>query len=354
MGIYDRDYVRNDDSGSAGLFALMPVTKYLVLANIVVYILQLIIVRDPRPPQRDMMRDLAPAMEKIAQQQQNGEPVDEAEQQRQIERLVRDHEREFGNVARSAAQPSVVQGWFELDTNDVLKKGQIWRLITHAFCHSRYDFWHIVFNMVALYVFGGALEMLYGSREFLLFYLTGVVAAALAFIALDLFTGSRVPAVGASGGVMAVMMLYTCNYPRTIIYMFWVIPVEMRLVMVFYVLYDLHPIVLALSGERLSTGVAHAAHLGGLAFGFCYAKFRLNLGSIIDELSDRRRWPLWLRRSPLRSRPNLRIAPESAPDDEPDVDDILRKIFISGKDSLTDDERETLRRASARLKGRRE
>src|SRR5204862_5801370 len=108
---------------------------------------------------------------------------------------------------------SILQEWFELDTPKVVR-GQVWRLVTSAFCHSRYDIWHIVFNMLCLYWFGCALEAMYGSREFLCFYLTAAVASGLTFVGLDLYTGSTVPAVGASGAVIAVMMLYTWHYPR--------------------------------------------------------------------------------------------------------------------------------------------
>src|SRR5262249_36864532 len=107
----------------------------------------------------------------------------------------------------------VFQEWLQLDTKKVVYEGQVWRLLTHAFCHERYFIFHILFNMLCLYWFGCTLEMLYGSREFLLFYLTAAVVAALAFVGMDLYTGSTSPGIGASGAVMAVMMLYTMHFP---------------------------------------------------------------------------------------------------------------------------------------------
>ena len=93
-------------------------------------------------------------------------------------------------------------------------QGQVWRLLTHAFCHDRYGVFHILFNMLFLYWFGCTLESMYGSREFLLFYLAAAVFAGLAFVGLDLYTGSRIPGIGASGAVMAVTMLYAMHFPR--------------------------------------------------------------------------------------------------------------------------------------------
>src|SRR5262249_37237068 len=115
---------------------------------------------------------------------------------------------------------SVVQDWFELDTRKVVYKGQVWRLLTHAFCHNRHEVWHIFFNMLFLYWFGCTIESMYGSREFLLFYLTAALIAALAFVGLDLWTGATAPGIGASGAVMAVTMLYAMHFPRETIYVF--------------------------------------------------------------------------------------------------------------------------------------
>src|SRR5262249_21730559 len=144
---------------------------------------------------------------------------------------------------------------------------------------------HIFFNMLFLYWFGCTLESMYGSREFLLFYLAGALAAALANIAFDLYTGTSIPAPpGASGAIMAVIMLYTWHLPRETICMFWVIPIEIRWLVVFYVIWDIHPLLLSLAGGRVFDGIGHAAHLGGLAFGFLYAKFQWRLAPFGDRL----------------------------------------------------------------------
>ena len=139
-----------------------------------------------------------------------------------------------------------------LDTNKVIEQGQVWRLLTHAFCHDRHNILHIVFNMLFLFWFGRTLESMYGSREFLLFYLTAAICAALAYVALDLYTGSPIPAVGASGAVMAVVMLYTMHFPTEEIYICFIIPIQMRWLMVIFVIWDLHPVLLALAGSRNS------------------------------------------------------------------------------------------------------
>jgi membrane associated rhomboid family serine protease len=230
----------------------------------------------------------------------------------------------------------------------VVHQGQVWRLLTHAFCHDRHSIWHIVFNMLLLFWFGPTLESMYGSREFLLFYLTAAVVAGLFFVGLDLWLGTTVPGIGASGAVMAVMMLYTWHYPRDTICIFWFFPIEIRWLMLFYLIFDLHPVLLALSGDRISTGIAHAAHLGGLAFGFCYAKFDWRLEPILDRLTARparRRQPLKKLSRTLVARPGAEPEP-----DRDRLDELLEKISLSGQASLTDEERAILQKASERFR----
>lgn len=327
MGIYNRDYIR--DLKPAGGLDAAPVVKYLIIINVVVFVLQVVWVRETRVNPLDFLR------------RQGIDIVDP-----DFDRLL-DPE-----VMEQVMQPqrvSILQQWFELDTNKTVYGGQLWRLLTHAFCHDRFGLYHIFINMLCLYWFGSTLEAMYGSREFLLFYLSAAVFAGLAFVGLQLYLGTSVPAIGASGAVMAVMMLYTMHFPTEEIYVFWWFPLQMRWLMLGYVIWDLHPILLALSGDRVFTGVANAAHLGGLAFGFLYARCNWHLESIVDRLPGAH-WQ-------IRRRPRLRSVRPSRPEparavETSRMDEVLRKIQVSGRDSLTDEERAVLEDASRRLQDR--
>jgi membrane associated rhomboid family serine protease len=346
MGIYDRNYYRELKGPSGGVWGLenlTPVVRYLLLANIAVFLLQIFMVREVRSSPLEMLRKQNPALDKLLTQAEDGDP--EA-----LDRLKKDYpeldkltERNLDDLLFPSPKASIVQDWFELDTNKVVRRGQAWRLVTHAFCHDRHSIFHILFNMLCLYWFGSTLEMMYGSREFLMFYLTAAVVSALAFVGLDLYTGSSVPGIGASGAVMAVMMLYAMHFPCETICVCWFFPLEMRWVMVLFVIWDLHPVLLALSGDQFFTGIAHAAHLGGLAFGFLYARYEWRL----DGLLDRFAWPRWRR----INRTRLRLAPDTGPEpDTNEVDHLLRKIVENGQSSLTDEELAVLQRASERIK----
>lgn len=347
MGIYNRDYYREMNSNRGGWLEGLPVIKFLILTNIAVFLLQLVVVREVRLSPLETMRKYSPQLDRLL--------TEKEEDPEALEEFKKEHPELFAekkdlySLMHPTQKVSIVQEWFELDTRKVVRGGQVWRLLTHAFCHDRYSVWHIFFNMLCLYWFGCALESMYGSREFLLFYLTAAVVAGLAFVGLDLYTGSNIPGIGASGAVMAVMMLFTMHFPRETICIFWFLPIEMRWLMVFYLIWDLHPVLLALSGDHFFTGIAHAAHLGGLVFGFLYAKYEWRLDPLLDHLPAMS----W------RSKPRLRLhrAPaeehEAILDPEMDrVDDVLQKICESGQASLTEEELAILRSASDRLKRR--
>jgi membrane associated rhomboid family serine protease len=311
MGIYNRDYYRESTNSSRYLGGAS-VVKYIIIANAVVFVLQLISVRDVLVAARD----------------------------------------EFGGRMFVVDRISVVQEWLQLDTEKTVYQGQLWRLITCAFCHDRDNLLHIIINMFVLYMFGRTLESIYGPREFLLFYLAAAIVASVAFVGLQFCLGERGYAIGASGAVMAVMMLYTMHFPRQIIYLFMIIPVEMRWATLLYLAWDLYPILLNLSGRKVSTGIAHAAHVGGLAFGFLYAHYQWRFERIVVSM------PGLPRRQPRRPRLRLALAPPPEPaansdDESRRLDQVLEKISRSGQDSLNDEERAILRNASERLKGRR-
>ncbi len=356
VGFENRDYTREGDyTGTLagwGIDYVSPVVKWLIIANVVVWLAQIFFTRQYTPDDwQRHLENLPPAIREMYDRQaeaaakrqesakENGGEDKAADDREPIEdELSPEH---FWMQQRV----SVVQEWLELDPRKVVFRGQVWRLLTYAFCHERTGVLHILFNMIVLFWFGVTLETMYGQREFLLFYLTAAVVSGLAHVGLGFATGSMAAAIGASGAVMAVLMLFAIHYPRHTIRIFWFFPLEVRWIVVIYVIYDLHPVLLALAGDRLFTGVAHAAHLGGLAFGFVYWKLNLQLERYWDMLPKPRKAGYSQRREAVAP---IRRSEEHKQDQE--VDDILRKIAESGEAALTDHERRTLQRAAERYK----
>lgn len=142
-----------------------------------------------------------------------------------------------------------------------------WQLVTYAFLHG--SLLHLLFNMFALYMFGSAIEQVFGSRRYLSYYLVCVVAAALTQLLFALMTGGFYPTVGASGGVFGLLLAYGLYFPNNrITLLFPPIPIPAR---VFVVVYAVLELVMGVTGAQ--SGVAHFAHLGGMVGGFIMLRY---------------------------------------------------------------------------------
>jgi membrane associated rhomboid family serine protease len=316
MGIYDRDYYRREGPSFLGSFAPRgQICLWLVGINVGVWLIQL---------------------------------------------LTRT-KNVFGQIAGEGPVTSAL----EMDTYWVFH-GQIWRLLTYAFLHDPFDFYHIVFNMLFLWFFGPDLEELYGRWEFLAYYLVAAFLGGLAFLAtgaiesaqfVGAFNLAHIRCLGASGAVTAVLVLCAFHYPRKIILLMFILPVPLWLLAVLQVAQDSYRV---FTGNH--NGTAVTVHLAGAAFAALYYKMNWRL---------LRLWPNvrgWQRQ---RSRPRLRVYREEEAETPepvsvgappaPDVDEqleakldaVLEKVARTGQASLTESERQILLRASEIYKKRR-
>jgi membrane associated rhomboid family serine protease len=145
---------------------------------------------------------------------------------------------------------------------------RIWQLLTYGFMHS--GFTHIFFNMFALFMFGSEIERLFGPRRYLIYYLACVVGAALMhLIVVSTAHLPPGPVVGASGGVFGILLAFGMAYPhRKLVVLPIPIPISAWL---FVTLYGLLELFLGIT--QTSQGVAHFAHLGGMATGFVLIRY---------------------------------------------------------------------------------
>lgn len=146
---------------------------------------------------------------------------------------------------------------------------QVWRLVTYMFLHVGIA--HILFNMLALWMFGTELERLWGTRFFLKYYfVTGVGAAVLTVIgSMTLpFLGSlyEAPIVGASGAVYGLLLGYGLAFPSRTVYMYFVFPIPAK----YFVI--IMGAIAFFSSIQPANGVAHITHLGGLLVGYLYLR----------------------------------------------------------------------------------
>ena len=137
-----------------------------------------------------------------------------------------------------------------------------WQLVTYAFLHG--GLMHLAFNMFALYMFGSAIEQVFGGRRYLAYYLGCVVSAAMTQLVVAALAGEIYPTVGASGGVFGLLLAYGMLFPNTrLVLLFPPIPMRARTFVVVYAVLELF---LGVTGSQ--SGVAHFAHLGGMIGGY--------------------------------------------------------------------------------------
>lgn len=177
-----------------------------------------------------------------------------------------------------------ITGFMALTPADVLFNYHIWELVTYMFAHSLQVF-HILFNMLMLWLFGNELEQVWGSRRFLIYYfLTGIGAALIYCLGTALYafiTGNThsliIPVVGASGAIYGIMLAYGILFGDRTVYFFMIFPMKARF---FVILMGLIEFSNLMSSQVAGSEVAYLAHLGGLISGFlifAYQRIRANI-----------------------------------------------------------------------------
>ena len=181
----------------------------------------------------------------------------------------------------------------------VVERWWLWQPVTYMFEHG--GLFHLLFNMLALWMFGVELERLWGTRFFLRYYMVAGVGAAATTILLSLlpfgFAAEIYSAVtvGASGAIYGLLLAYGMTYPNRPIYMYLVFPIPAK---VFVLIIGAISFLSSISESR--GGVAHATHLGGLVVGFLYLTWT---GSGMTS-TLRSQWLRW-RMARLRKRFNV-------------------------------------------------
>jgi len=149
--------------------------------------------------------------------------------------------------------------------------GWLWQLGTYMFLHG--GLWHILFNMLALWMFGAELERLWGTRYFLRFYLltgvgAGILTVLFSFLPFDAaHEVYRSNVIGASGAVYGLLLAYGLYFPDRPIYMYLVFPIPAR-----YFVMLMGAIAFYSSVSGAGGGIANATHLGGLLVAYLLIK----------------------------------------------------------------------------------
>ena len=200
----------------------------------------------------------------------------------------------------------------------------LWQFVTYMFLHSVSDPWHIIFNMLVLWMFGSEVERAMGTRRFLTMYFT---AGIFAGIFGCLFTPNN-PILGASGAIFAVEIAFAMFYPNATI-IFFVFPIKAKYLVMIFAGITVFNCLIPTGGN-----VAHFAHLGGLLYGFLFIRYEPRFSNFIISRQNQQREKEYKKEEEVR---NV-------------VDALLDKVNRTGMKSLTRRERSYLKNASKRYR----
>jgi len=165
-------------------------------------------------------------------------------------------------------------GYLALTPRLVLTRLMVWQLGSYLFLHSLGGFGHILMNMLSLWMFGTPLESVWGTRRFLQFYFVCGIGAGVCVVVLNALFGSMNSAtIGASGAIYGLLLAFGMLFPRAVIYFFGFFPIEAR----WYVAIMGAIVFLSAIGDT-GGAVSHFAHLGGMVVGFVWLRLRLGEG----------------------------------------------------------------------------
>jgi membrane associated rhomboid family serine protease len=225
--------------------------------------------------------------------------------------------------------------WLSLTPVHAFGGGQLWRLVTYMFVHDPSGPFHVLFNMLTLWMFGNELEQLWGTKKFVILYFLGGIGAALLSIGTIVSPAMwHLPVIGASGAVLTILTVYAFTFPDRRLLLFFLIPVNVVTAVIIFG-------AISLFGTFASWGnVSHLTHLGGILVGFAYVK-------LLPRFED---WQNKVQYSVQESKRKAEVAQENEAMNyyEHVVDPVLKKISASGMDSLTKEEKKILEEASKR------
>jgi len=169
----------------------------------------------------------------------------------------------------------------------IWKKYFLWQLATYIFLHG--GIFHLFFNLLALWMFGGELESYWGSRKFLFYFFFCGIGAGICTVLLTPYPYGWIPVIGASGAIYGILLAYGWLFPNRLIYLYFLFPIPAKY---FVIIFGFIEFISSIQGP--GAGVSHLTHLGGLFFGLIYMVYPYLRQKIRREYYKRK----WSQRGP--------------------------------------------------------
>jgi membrane associated rhomboid family serine protease len=224
-----------------------------------------------------------------------------------------------------------IRQWLALDPVLTLHNWELWRLATYLFVHDlNPPYFHILINMLLLWMFGTPLVEAMGERKFWWFYMSTGIFSGLCSLVFYTVTNNPTTVIGASGAIFGLMVAFAKFFPTQQFLIFFLFPVQARYAVLIFGAVELISIT---SNDR----IAHMAHLGGALYAWLYFTFE-NRGAMALTR--------WKNRKAERAQQAVRQSEEEVGQLMVDIDPILKKISRTGMGSLSKEEKDLLEKAS--------
>lgn len=228
--------------------------------------------------------------------------------------------------AGSVGLANWVLEFFGLSFSKAVMNFHVWQFFTYLFLHG--TLFHVLFNLFALWMFGCEVETALGRQRFLQLFIQSGIFAGVAYVVWGAFGQQFSPAVGASGAIMAILVVFTILAPNRSVLLFFMIPMKMKHLMWLIIGLDMYSFVL-----NSDNGIANTAHLGGALYGWLWFRYSPRLVQVFRGMEQKAQAREEEKESSARA----------------EVDRLLEKIAKEGMPSLNDKERRFLEQASRRF-----
>lgn len=222
-------------------------------------------------------------------------------------------------------------------TNELM----LWQPVTYMFLHG--GWLHIIFNLLALWMFAGELEIVWGKKKFIRYYILSGIGAGLfiAFMNYIVFMkfGSSAVTIGASGAIYAVLLAYAVMWPNREVLLYFLFPVKIKYLVLVFGLIEFFGTLSSTSGA--GGNISHIGHLGGIISGFLLINLNRNRSNNKTPVGKKKLSIFEKLKKKIRLKKKMKVI-DSRIEAKKIIDETLAKIARSGMSSLTVDEKKKL------------
>ncbi len=238
--------------------------------------------------------------------------------------------------------PGYIEHLFGLNHVGFIQEFKLWQIVTYMFLHG--GWFHVIFNLLGLWMFAGELEQNWGSSLFLRYYMVSGIGAGF-FIALMNYimyaqSGINPVTIGASGAIYGILLAYGVTWPNRKVLLYFVVPIKIKYLVILFGLIEFLGMLSTASGA--GGNVSHIGHLGGLLTGLLYFFLgirRSNKNQSAEKIGSDNYISRLLKK--LRIKRKKKVI-EARIQSKKIIDELLEKIARQGMSSLTAQEKKNL------------